>query len=554
MKRRCVVPLAGLLFVSFVIASGATGCSHDWPTFRHDGLRWGNQPHATALSDPTKVTSLKQRWLFQPAGAQGFTGASPIVYNGIVYIGNQNGYFYAVNEETGVLVWQYPDPQSKPLVQRRLVECGTCCVNASAYGITSTAAIATIQSTDAVIFGAPDTCPNPAQRQPSLCTGNGDGHLFALNAATGTLMWRSPVVARLTGLVGGRRPPFEFHEQIGYSSPLVTNHHVYVGIADHCDNPIQKGQVVAVHLDTGQIDNGFRFSGAGNLYDPFTVGGGVWSSIAGGTSDIYVTTGNGAGAPPEPDPDHVLSMLRLDENTGRVVWQVQPIAFESDRDTDWAVTPSVMLSSCGTLAVSTQKNGWTHAVNADTGRVRWVFPYPFPRTGADPSVYDQNGYVVHSGAGAGAVWEDVYIAQTVGFANPYDDSAHNRLHALNACARTPEDRIRWMHDLPGKPGPPTVSRGVVFVGTDTGQLVVIADPSIGGSTPGFRCNDPYATTAQCAALHRWFPQLFWLVRDPVPLLPPIQLQGAIHTEPALAHGRVFVATDAGNLYMLAPDP
>src|SRR5216683_1162644 len=486
MKRRCVVPLAGLLFVSFVIASGATGCSHDWPTFRHDGLRWGNQPHATALSDPTKVTSLKQRWLFQPAGAQGFTGASPIVYNGIVYIGNQNGYFYAVNEETGVLVWQYPDPQSKPLVQRRLVECGTCCVNASAYGITSTAAIATIQSTDAVIFGAPDTCPNPAQRQPSLCTGNGDGHLFALNAATGTLMWRSPVVARLTGLVGGRRPPFEFHEQIGYSSPLVTNHHVYVGIADHCDNPIQKGQVVAVHLDTGQIDNGFRFSGAGNLYDPFTVGGGVWSSIAGGTSDIYVTTGNGAGAPPEPDPDHVLSMLRLDENTGRVVWQVQPIAFESDRDTDWAVTPSVMLSSCGTLAVSTQKNGWTHA--------------------------------------------------------------------LNACARTPEDRIRWMHDLPGKPGPPTVSRGVVFVGTDTGQLVVIADPSIGGSTPGFRCNDPYATTAQCAALHRWFPQLFWLVRDPVPLLPPIQLQGAIHTEPALAHGRVFVATDAGNLYMLAPDP
>ena len=400
-----------------------------------------------------------------------------------------------------------------------------------------------------VVFGAPDTCSDPGQRQPSTCTGNGDGFLFALNAATGALIWRSPVIARLTGLDAGISPPAQFHEQIGYSSPLVSNDRVYVGLADHCDNPVQKGRVVAVHLNTGQIDTGFGFSSAGSLSDPSTIGGGVWSSVAAGTSDIYVTTGN-PGPRPEPNPDHALSLLRLDENTGRVVWQVQPIAFESDQDTDWAVTPSVMLTSCGTLAVSTQKNGWTHAVNADTGGVRWVFPFSFPRTGADPSVYGQNGYVVH----AGAAWGDVFIAQTVGFANPSDASALHRLHALNVCARAPENRIRWMHDFPGRPGPATVSRGVVFVGTDTGQLVVIADPSIGGPAPGFRCNDPYMLTGLCQFLHVFFPQLFWLVPDPVPLLPPIQLQGAIYTEPALARGRVFVATDAGNLYMLAPDP
>ena len=61
-------------------------------------------------------------------------------------------------------------------------------------------------------------------------------------------------------------------------------------------------------------------------------------------------------------------------------------------------------------------------------------------------------------------------------------SGYRRLHALNGCA-SEADRIRWIIDVPGASGtyalgPPTVSRGVVFVGTNSGRLVVIADPSI----------------------------------------------------------------------------
>jgi len=116
------------------------------------------------------------------------------------------------------------------------------------------------------------------------------------------------------------------------------------------------------------------------------------------------------------------------------------------------------------------------------------------------------------------------------------------------------DRIRWIIDVPGASGtyalgPPTVSRGMVFVGTGSGRLVVIADPSIHPAA-GWRCSHPDVPAANCVASG------FKLVPDPS-ILAQVQLQGAIMTEPALSRGRVFVATglfgtDAGTLYMLEP--
>ena len=105
------------------------------------------------------------------------------------------------------------------------------------------------------------------------------------------------MVARLTGFAST-----QFHEQIGYSSPIVFNDRVYVGVADHCDNPIQKGRVVAVHLATGAIDAGFNYCSTGTCADS-TRGGGVWSSVAAWDDSVYVTTGNvksGQGFDPRP--------------------------------------------------------------------------------------------------------------------------------------------------------------------------------------------------------------------------------------------------------------
>lgn len=519
-----LLPIAALITL---VAVG--GCaSKDWRTFRYNASRSAHMPRGSALSDPARVGTLHVVWQFRPPGAGPFR-ASPVVHKGRVYVGNGNGRFYALDAATGVLLWQYP-PAGSPALTSQF----TC--NPSSRGIASSAAVAQIGGVDAVIFGAPDR---------SLAPGLGSGRLFALNAATGAEIWKSPEIARLTGT-----GPGDLHEQIGYSAPLVFNDRVYVGVADHCDNPIQRGRVVAVHLATGTLDTAFGFFGSGPPR-----GGGVWSSPSGREKGVYVTTGNTRRfGEPEPPDNHGLSLLRLDSGTGAIVWKLQPVPFALDDDPDWAAGATVMSASCGTLVLSTMKDGWTYAVNAGSGTsgspsVRWQFPSTgLPFTPADGTVHGDSRYLR-----PGAAWGDVFITMTGGLnVTTSVTSGYRRLHALNACASS-ADRIRWILDVPGASGtyalgPPTVTRGIVFVGTGSGRLVVIADPSLHPAA-GWRCTHPDIPTANCVGSG------FTLVPQPA-VLADIQLQGAIMTEPVLSRGRLYVATgfssDPGTLYMLEP--
>ena len=501
------------------------GCSRHWTTFRHDAERTGNQREHSDLADPSKVANLKVAWTFSPSGAQGFY-SSPIVHDGKVYIGNGNGYFYAVSERTGALLWQYPS--GTPLTS-------TFTCNPSSLGVASAAAFARIKGKEAVIFGAPDR---------SSGAHLGDGHLIALDAESGALLWESPAVAQVTG--SGFN---DLHEQIGYSAPLVFHDRVYIGVADHCDNPIQNGKVVAVHLDDGTIDTSF------NYVSTNARGGGVWNSPA-ASDDVFITTGNTAnGNPSQPSINHGLSLLRLDRNTGAVKWQHQPVPYSMDNDPDWSAGAVVMETSCGHLVTSQQKDGWAWSVEAHNGSVKWAFPSgPWVTGGfqpADGTVHGDTDY-----KRPGAAWGDVYVAVMGGLDTTTNlNAGYTRLHALNVCA--PENRrVRWILDVPatsgfaGYPlGPPTITHGIVYVGTVEGHLVVIADPQVVPAV-GWRCSDPNVPTGICALLGS-LGSVIRLVPDPA-VLKDIALPGAsaIFGEPVLVGDHVLIADQSGKVFML----
>ena len=60
-------------------------------------------------------------------------------------------------------------------------------------------------------------------------------------------------------------------------------------------------------------------------------------------------------------PDFTNSLLELDWTNGNVLWQIQPVHIDWDNDPDWAVPPIVADVSCGTLAMTVQKDGYLHA-------------------------------------------------------------------------------------------------------------------------------------------------------------------------------------------------
>jgi outer membrane protein assembly factor BamB len=98
------------------------------------------------------VPSLAVRWTFTPSAGGSFY-ASPIKVKDRVFIGSTAGYFYALNDSTGALLWQYPAP-GHPLI-------GTCAGDGppqtyGQYGVMSSAT----DFDDWVIFGTPD--PDPA--------------------------------------------------------------------------------------------------------------------------------------------------------------------------------------------------------------------------------------------------------------------------------------------------------------------------------------------------------------------------------------------------------
>lgn len=524
MRLRALIPVLGL--VSLV------ACSTHWPMYRHNVLRSGGQINASDLSNPAKVPSLAVQWTFSVPAADTVAGmnagfhASPIEYDNRVFVGSGNGRMYALNASTGAVLWKFPAPPANPLRSQWVC-------NPSSEGIGASAAIARIGGTDAIIFGAPDT---------SFGTGFGEGRLFALNATTGAVIWKSPVIARLTGTTGS---PAELHQQIGYSSPVVYDDRIYVGVADHCDNPIQKGRIVSVRLNDGSIDPAFTYCSAGTCADS-TRGGGVWSGVAVWDDGVYATTGNANTGGSEPSPNHGLSMLKLNRTTGAVLWKFQPVPYALDWDPDWSSGPNVMLASCGLLAVSTMKDGWTHAIDAKAGARKWTFPpATIPFNSADGTIHGDTDY-----RRAAAAWGDVLITSTGGLTVSSDlNAGFSRLHALNACA-SDADRIRWIVDVPGASGPwtlgpPTVTRGIVYVGTSSGNLVAIADPSVAPAA-GWRCSNIDVPTASCVASG------YTLVPQPA-ILANIALSGSmLYTEAAIAEGRLFVATGGGNVYMLKP--
>ena len=79
-----------------------------WPTFLYNAGHTSYNAGATAIT-PSSVSRLARAWRWKtpasPNSGPNHLLASPTVVGGVVYIGAEDGYFYAVSEANQTVLW-----------------------------------------------------------------------------------------------------------------------------------------------------------------------------------------------------------------------------------------------------------------------------------------------------------------------------------------------------------------------------------------------------------------------------------------------------------------
>jgi len=182
-----------------------------------------------------------------------------------------------------------------------------------------------------------------------LYVGGGDSKVYALNAATGAVLWSYDV--------GGNPDTFL------WDSPLVYGNSVYIGVSSFGDCPLTQGQVLQLNRVTGALQNTF------NVVPNGCTGGGVWSSptldAAAGT--IYFTTGTPSPDCPSTPGGPSMYELRASDLSLVGSWTI-PVAQQTP-DADFGATPTLFNGVIGGQSVplvgAIDKNGIFYAFKRD---------------------------------------------------------------------------------------------------------------------------------------------------------------------------------------------
>lgn len=296
---RRVLPV-GLVTLSAVLSvSGQTAAAptpSTWPMYL------GGPAHPS-LSKASAVTvanagSLSVAWHWTPdpplAGhPRNELFASPAIVGGTVYIASNSGEFYALGLNTGTVKWQR-DLGFVPTL--------TC------QGRGTSA--------------SPTVLPDPRTGALTVYEAGGNGYLYAMNAATGAVKWKSQIHVHSPNK----------NDWFDWSSPTVAYGHIYVGLTSQCDRPLTRGGVKEFSQHTGKVLHVWH------AVPKRVGGGGVWSTVAVTSGSVFATTGTPPvhGKPPGTD---AVSIVQLNATTlAREGGWAVPLAHPGI-DQDFGATP-----------------------------------------------------------------------------------------------------------------------------------------------------------------------------------------------------------------------
>ena len=321
------------------------------------GIDLQNTRHQTAAAaglTANDVPRLKLKWSFGFAGASA-SGSQVSIVGNRVFVGSRNGVMYALDRQTGCLVWAFE------------ADAGT-------------------RSTPVVVQAATGA---------TVYFGDAHAQIYALDAATGALKWKVKVEDHLDAMITG--------------GVVVHNNRIYVPVSSLEEGTATmasyecctfRGSIVSLDAATGKqlwktytIPRTPEPAGKNSVGTQLRApsGAAVWSAPAldPERNRLYITTGDSYSNPAAPESDAIMALAM---DTGRVLWIRQTLANDAwntaclgstaaekincpsknGPDHDFGSSPALVTAPNGQrVLLAGQKSGALFGINPDSGDVLW---------------------------------------------------------------------------------------------------------------------------------------------------------------------------------------
>jgi polyvinyl alcohol dehydrogenase (cytochrome) len=324
-----------------------------WNGWGGDNANTRFQPRSSGRLTAEDVPKLKLKWAFGFPGARAVSG-QPAIAGGRVFVSSDNGFVYSLDAATGCVYWSF---RADGAVRSAVV------VERLAAG-----------KPYAVFFG------------------DARSNTYAIDATTGTQVWKTRVEEHATGRITAGVRVFEGRVYV----PVASSEEGSGGGATYACCTF-RGSVVALNAESGQQvwktytipEEAKPTTQKANGTQQFgPSGAAVWNSptIDPKRRALYVGTGNAYSVPAAPTTD---ALMAMDLDTGKVLWSVQETANDvwlstciqnpgpaCGPDHDFGAPPILrVLPSGNTILVAGQKSGnvWAHDPDK-SGAVVWRTP------------------------------------------------------------------------------------------------------------------------------------------------------------------------------------
>ncbi len=293
-----------------------------WPLYGNTLA--GTKATTSAGISSTNVADLQPLWQIEVGGP---VSSTPVIANGVVYTGSYDGNLYAVDLHTGESVWTYATGAAVPEPNLEIP-----------LGITGSAAI----------------------DGSTVYVGDAAAVIHAIDAATGDPIWTTTVDDQPNASI--------------WSSPVIWNGTIYIGVASVAKEAGFRGSVVALDAATGET-----------RWQTYMVpegadGAGVFAvpAIDETRGILYVGTQNAYSPNPAPFGNPI-SVVALDAATGEEAWVfAAPVEDESTAPTDdigFSASPNLFTieaeGGARDVVAIGQKSGEFWTLDRDTGEVVW---------------------------------------------------------------------------------------------------------------------------------------------------------------------------------------